>query len=69
MVWNMKLSLLAVTVFLSAGLTACGGGSGGSDSASPGDLEIEVRTPEVGAIDLGESLFHDTNLFRRDSVG
>ena len=55
MVWNMKLSLLAVTVFLSAGLTACGGGSGGSDSASASDLESKT-------IDLGESLFHDTNL-------
>jgi cytochrome c peroxidase len=55
MVWNMKLSLLAVTVFLSAGLTACGGDSGGSDSASASDLESK-------AIDLGETLFHDTNL-------
>lgn len=55
MVWNMKLSLLAVTVFLSAGLTACGGDSGGSDSASASDLESKT-------IDLGESLFHDTNL-------
>ena len=55
MVWNMKLSLLAVSVFLSAGLTACGGGGGNSDSASASDLESK-------AIDLGDALFHDTNL-------